>query len=601
MSDHAPGLGLPVPATLHDYGAIGNLHSVALVSRHGSIDWLCWPRFASPSLLARILDAEMGGHLAVRPEEASRSRQRYLPSTNVLETVFELPDGRSLTVTDFMPVEVGVAEPSSPRLLRALEATRGKVTVGAELRPRFNYGQEGPDWDGNDDRWIGRSSGGSVWVAAPGPLEPVGEGLGGRWTVRPGTRQFLQFGWDRPPAELEPPERLLNRTIGYWRSWVGAGRTRSSRQRSSEPPLIERSELVLKLLSHATSGAFVAAPTTSLPEWPGGTRNWDYRYVWIRDAAFSAQTLLSLGHIEEAHAYLRWITARLRESGPRPLRVLYAAHGDPDLSERTLPHLRGFLDSRPVRVGNGAADQFQLDIFGELLDAAALLAQVDPDARGEVWPELAPAAEIIAAQWAAPDRSIWEIRGPPDHYVHSKVMAWVGLDRAARLCRLNHDPAGAERWLRAAEEIRREVLSRGVDPESGVLRQAFGNARIDAANLRIPMVGFLPFDDPRIRATIERVERDLSEGPFVYRYRGADGLDGPEGSFLPCGFWLVLCLARIGEKARAHERLAGLAEAAGPLGLWPEEFDPKGRIPLGNFPQAFSHVAYLRALEALRD
>ncbi|EQD37090.1 glycoside hydrolase 15-related protein, partial [mine drainage metagenome] len=303
--------------------------------------------------------------------------------------------------------------------------------------------------------------------------------------------------------------------------------------------------------------------------------------------------------IEEAHAYLRWITARLRESGPRPLRVLYAAHGDPDLTERSLPHLRGFLNSRPVRIGNGAATQFQLDIFGELLDAAALLVRVDPEARAEVWPELAPVAEIIERRWAVPDRSIWEIRGARAHYVHSKVMAWVGLDRAAVLCRGSGDTDGARRWDHAAETIRREVLSRGVDPHGGGFEQAFGNGRIDAANLRIPMVGFLPFDDPRIRATIERVERELSHGPFVYRYRGDDGLDGPEGSFLPCGFWLVHGLARIGAKDRARERLEGLTAAAGPLGLFSEEYDPAARIPLGNFPQALTHVAYLRAREAL--
>ncbi|MHB1435464.1 MAG: glycoside hydrolase family 15 protein [Thermoplasmata archaeon] len=601
MPTDSSGRGLPDPTNLHDYGAIGNLHSVALVSRHGSIDWLCWPRFASPSLLARILDVRTGGHIAVRPSEATMSHQRYVPSTNLLETIFELPDGRSLTVTDFMPVDAGVAEAVSPVLLRALEATRGEVTVEVELRPRFNYGTETPGWFGRDDRWTGRSPSGSVWVAAPGPLAPAGDALRGRWTVRPGPRRYLEFGWGAHRPDLEPSERLQARTVDFWREWVRAGRSRRSRHWDREAPWIERSELVLKLLSHATSGAFVAAPTTSLPEWPGGTRNWDYRYVWIRDAAFSAQTLLSLGHIAEAHAYLRWITARLRESGPRPLRVLYAAHGDPDLTERTLPHLRGFLDSRPVRVGNGAATQFQLDIFGELLDAAALLARLDPAAQGEVWPELAPVAEIIEQRWSAPDRSIWEIRGPPDHYVHSKVMAWVGLDRAATLCRLSHDPSGAERWSRAAEEIHREVVARGVDPDTGALGQSFGNRQIDAANLRIPMVGFLPFDDPRIRATIERVERELSHGPFVYRYRGDDGLDGPEGSFLPCGFWLVHCLARIGEKDRARERLRGLTEAAGPLGLWSEEYDPQDRIPLGNFPQAFSHVAYLRALEALTD
>jgi GH15 family glucan-1,4-alpha-glucosidase len=601
MNRETSGLRLPVPTSLYDYGAIGNLHSVALVSRHGSIDWLCWPRFASPSLLARILDPEIGGHVAVRPREESASHQRYIPSTNLLETRFDLSDGRTLTVTDFMPVEAGVSEPTLPMLLRGLEAGGGEVTVEVELRPRFNYGAESPEWTGRGDRWIGRSPSGSVWVRAPAPLADGPEGLHGRWTLAPGVRQYLQLGWGPDAPDLGDLTRLERRTAEFWRDWVDAGRSRRTHPSDPEHPLIERSELVLKLLSHATSGAFVAAPTTSLPEWPGGSRNWDYRYVWIRDAAFAAQTLLALGHIEEAHAYLRWVTARLRESGPRPLRVLYAVQGNPDLTERTLPHLRGFLDSRPVRVGNGAATQFQLDIFGELLDAAALLVRVDPQSRSEVWPELAPVAEIIERRWADPDRSLWEIRGPPDHYVHSKVMAWVGLDRASTLCRLSDDEPGAARWRRSADEIRREVLARGVDPDHGTFRQAYGSPRIDAANLRIPMVGFLPFDDPRIRATIHRVERELSHGPFVYRYRGGDHLEGPEGAFLPCGFWLVHCLARIGERDRARGRLRGLSEATGPLGLLPEEFDPERRIPLGNFPQAFTHVAYLRALEALAE
>ncbi|EQD50836.1 glycoside hydrolase 15-related protein, partial [mine drainage metagenome] len=253
MATIAPGLGLPEPSTLHDYGAIGNLHSVALVSRHGSIDWLCWPRFASPSLLARILDTRTGGHVAIRPEGAGKSHQRYVASTNLLETHFELPHGRRLTVTDFMPVEPEVSEPTRPVLLRGLEATGGEVTVDVELSPRFNYGIEAPRWTGRDDRWSGQSPSGSVWVVSPAPLSPSGGALRGSWTVRPGDGQFLEFGWGPRRPDLEPPERLKSRTIGFWRSWVAAGRSRSSRARDPERTLIERSELVLKLLSQATS------------------------------------------------------------------------------------------------------------------------------------------------------------------------------------------------------------------------------------------------------------------------------------------------------------------------------------------------------------
>lgn len=594
-------LDLPVPSNLHDYGAIGNLHSVALVSRHGSIDWLCWPRFASPSLLARILDVSEGGYLAIRPEEPSTSRQRYLPSTNVLETRFELTDGRGLTLTDFMPVEPSVHEPRWPQLIRWIEATGGPVTVQGVVAPRFNYGEEAPRWSPGVGGWVGRARSGAVWAGMPCAASTEDGVLRGEWTVTPGTGCSVELVWGERRPDRESAEVLRDQAVDFWTRWCNGSRTRLHQLAGGWRGILERSELVLKLLAHARTGAFVAAPTTSLPEWPGGERNWDYRYVWIRDAALSAQILVTLGHLEEADAYLRWVTDRLRCVGSQPLRVLYGAHGETDLKERTIPRFRGFLDSRPVRIGNTAADQFQLDIFGELLDAAAALVRVNPAIRQEVWPSFRPVAELIERRWKEPDRSIWEIRGPPNHYVHSKVMAWVGLDRAALLSHAVGDDDEAQRWREAARTIRESVLTHGIDERSGALVQSYGRRGPDAANLRIPMVGFLPFDDPRIRATIDRVESELADGPFVHRYRGGDGIEGPEGAFLPCGFWLATCLARTGQIDRARRRFEGLMEAANPLGLLSEEYDPRGRIPLGNFPQAFSHIALLWSVEAIVD
>jgi GH15 family glucan-1,4-alpha-glucosidase len=355
------------------------------------------------------------------------------------------------------------------------------------------------------------------------------------------------------------------------------------------------------LLSHEDTGAFVAAPTTSLPEWPGGHRNWDYRYTWIRDAAFAAQALLLLDHVDEAKGFLRWVVGRLRaDPTSERLRVVYGSHGEVDLTERSLPHLAGYADSRPVRVGNAAVRQYQLDIFGELLDAAATLSVIDIEFVRSLWTEIAGVVESVARHWRTADHGIWEIRAPPRQYTHSKTMAWVALDRGVRIAgRLHVDDERVVGWAEAADRVRTTILERAYHPELHSFTQTLDGTGLDAAELRIPMVGLLPYSDPRVRSTVRRIRRELSFGPYVFRYRTTDGIPGAEGAFLPCSFWLVESLAQMGERAEAERRLDELAAVGGPLGLFSEACDSRTGQPLGNYPQALSHIALMRAVRVV--
>ncbi|MGA9839961.1 MAG: glycoside hydrolase family 15 protein [Thermoplasmata archaeon] len=584
--------------SLNDYGLIGNEKTGALVSRHGSIDWACLPRFDSPSVFARLLDRRGGGSHRVVPAEKYVSHQQYVNGTNVLATLFEFRRGVTLTVTDFMPM--GPAIGGDARIVRRLNARGAPIEVSVVADPRFDYARAVPQWWVDGELALARSGPARMSFTSPWRWLPEGLGMASAGRVEPGAPVFVQVRWGDPPPPDPTPASLLSVTDAYWRGWVSPPDAPLRRVAARWHPWVERSELVLKLLSYADSGVFVAAPTTSLPEWPGGTRNWDYRYVWIRDAAFTAQVFLLLGHLSEARAYVGWAfdrAAQLRDD--EELHTVYTLDGGEPPAEVDLPHLEGYRGSRPVRVGNAAAVQRQLDIYGEILDSALLLDRLDPAFVRDHWATIERLAQRVTTLWALPDSGMWEARGAPAHHVHSKLMCWVALDRAIQLAQQFGKSDPVDRWTRVSEEIRAAILSRGYDDTLGSFVQAFDRPGLDASALRIGLDGFLAPNDPRVVGTIAAVEKTLARGAFVRRYEGDDGIDGPEGAFLLCSFWLVESLARSGQMDRALELWNDLLDTAGPLLLFPEEYDPASRQPLGNYPQAFTHIGVLRAAFAL--
>jgi GH15 family glucan-1,4-alpha-glucosidase len=588
-------------STVYDYGLIGNEKTGALISRFGSIDWACLPRFDSPSLFARLLGRATGGFHQVAPVEPYVSHQLYVPGTNVLTTFFELRRGVSLILTDFMPMgPPGSSVGGDPRIVRRMVARGAPIPVRIESEPRFDYGRTTPEWKWAGPLAVAQHDGARASFTAPWPWSEDGNHAVAAGSVTPGAPAFAQVRWGEPPADDPTPGTLLAITDAYWRGWVSPPDAPLRRVAARWHPWVERSELVLKLLSYADSGVFVAAPTTSLPEWPGGTRNWDYRYVWIRDAAFTAQVFLLLGHLSEARAYVGWALDRAAQLGDGDeLRTVYTVDGRPPPEETELTHLEGYRDSRPVRVGNAAAHQRQLDIYGEILDSAALLEPVDPAFVRDRWPLVERLAQRTVDLWALPDSGIWEFRTRPAQYVHSKLMCWVALDRAIQLATAFGKTEPIGRWRRVADEIRATILSRGYDDGLGAFVQAFDRPVIDASGLRIALDGMLPANDPRVLSTLDAVEKHLCRGAFVQRYVGDDGIVGPEGAFLLCSFWRVESLARSGHMDRAQDLWRSLLDAAGPLLLFSEQYDPVAHLPLGNYPQAFTHIGVLRAAFAL--
>jgi GH15 family glucan-1,4-alpha-glucosidase len=587
--------------SLTDYGLIGNEKTGALVSRHGSIDWACFPRFDSPSVFARLLDRRGGGSHQLAPVERYVSHHQYVIGTNILTTFFEIRPGVALIVNDFMPMgPPGTSIGADPHIVRSLRARGAPIEVSIVADPRFDYGRSVPTWSLDEGLAIAQSGPDHMSFTSPWPWQPDNSWVVSSGRVEPNAPVFAEAQWGDPPPPEPSPHSLLAVTDAYWRGWVSPPDAPLRRVAARWHPWVERSELVLKLLSYADSGVFVAAPTTSLPEWPGGARNWDYRYVWIRDAAFTAQVFLLLGHVAEARAYVGWAFDRagaLRDD--EELRTVYTVDGATPPPETELSNLEGYRGSRPVRVGNAAADQRQLDIYGEVLDSALLLERLDPAFVRDRWSTIERLAERVTGLWTLPDSGMWEGRRAPAHHVHSKLMCWVALDRAIQLAQKFGKTEPVDRWRRVAEEIRAAILSRGFNDKLGAFIQAFDRPVLDASTLRIGHYGFLPPTDPRIVSTIAALERTLGRGPFLQRYQGSDGVDGPEGAFLLCSFWLVEALAKSGQMDSALSYWQALLDVAGPLLLFPEEFDPVSNQPLGNYPQAFTHIGVLRAAFAL--
>ncbi|MEH0402158.1 glycoside hydrolase family 15 protein [[Kitasatospora] papulosa] len=583
-----------VAGRIEDYALIGDMQTAALVCRDGTADWLCLPRFDSHAIFAGLLGTEENGFWRLgpaRPEGAeppTADRRRYRGDSLVLESEWDTPRG-TVRVTDFMPPRDG-----APQLIRIVEGVSGRVPMRSELRMRFSYGRVTPWVHKVDNRTVAVAGPDSVWLDTE--AETYGQNLTtySDFTVAPGDRIAFTISWQpshHGPPSVPEPESSLTATEEFWHDWV--------EQCTYHGPYREavvRSLITLKALTYAPTGGIVAAPTTSLPEDIGGSRNWDYRYTWLRDAAITLSSLLRTGYREEARAWREWLL-RAVAGDPENLQIMYGIAGERELGEAELDWLPGYENSAPVRVGNGAANQLQLDVYGEVTEALHLAHMTGLTRNDYAMGLQLKLIEYLEKHWEEPDEGIWEVRGPRRHFVHSKVMAWVAVDRTIKLIEAGDAEGPLERWHQLREDIHRDVCERGYDPERNTFTQSYGSRELDASLLLIPQMGFLPPDDKRVIGTIEAIQRELStEDGFVLRYptegddAGVDGLEGDEGAFLACSFWLADDLAMIGRVDEARRLFEKLLSLRNDLGLLAEEWDSRLQRQVGNFPQAFSHV-----------
>jgi GH15 family glucan-1,4-alpha-glucosidase len=596
---------------IESYGVIGNMRSAALVGLDGSVDWLCLPRFDSPSVFGAILDDRKGGRFRIAPAaDGARRKQYYWPETNVLVTRFLHPDGIA-EVEDYMPVGPG-ASPDDV-LVRRVRVVRGRLPLRLECRPAFDYARAPHELRVNEHGARFDGPGLSLGLASARPLRRDGDtnGVVGELTLGEGeSAAFVLRTLDRdaPPGRCPgtgEAEDRFRETVDYWHRWLShctyRGRWRE---------VVQRSALALKLMTYEPTGAIVAAPTASLPEGVGGGRNWDYRYTWIRDAAFTVYAFLRIGFTQEATRFMDWLRERGRERRSHcagPLQLMYAVDGRAELTEEELPHLDGYLGSRPVRIGNAAYGQLQLDIYGELMDAVYLHNKHASPVGYDAWTDLRRMADWVAANWRRPDEGVWEVRGGRRDHVYSRFMCWVALDRALRLADKRSLPANRERWLEARDAIYEEVMAKGWSERRRSFVQSYGSDALDSSLLLMPLTFFMAPDDPRMLATIDAVKAPATRGGLaadglVYRYDPADapdGLEGAEGTFNMCSFWLVEALTRAGRAdparlADARLRFEQMLGYGNHLGLYSEQTGPSGEA-LGNFPQAFTHLALISA------
>jgi GH15 family glucan-1,4-alpha-glucosidase len=583
---------------IEDHGIIGDLHTVALVGTDGTIDWFCPERFDSPSVFAAILDNVEGGHYRIAPEGAEyTTKQLYFPDTNVLITRFLTPDGVG-EVEDFMAIHRDPAH--RRRLIRRVLCVRGVMRFEVECEPRFDYARDEHETHLHPNGAVFSSPKLSLMLSSQAPLEPTERGARAGFTLSDGqSRTFVleMCAEGQVPMEVEEGDatEAFNRTVRYWRGWLA-----KSKYRGRWREMVHRSALTLKLLTYRPTGAIVAAPTTSLPEGIGGERNWDYRYTWIRDASFSIYALLRLGFIEEAGAFMSWLADRYRESAGRgdgPLQIMYGIDGRPDLEEIELSHLEGYRGSSPVRVGNGAATQLQLDIYGELIDSVYLYNKYGEPISYDDWKALSGVVEWLCENWDREDEGIWETRGGRQHFTYSRLMAWVAIERAIRMARQRGLPADVVRWLGVRDEITHQIMDRGWHAERHAFVQHYDTDVLDASVLLMPLTKFIAPRDPRWLSTLDAIGVELVSDSLVYRYNveaSPDGLRGEEGTFSICSFWYVEALARAGRVDEARLAFEKMLTYANHLGLYSEEIGPSGEA-LGNFPQAFTHLALISA------
>jgi alpha,alpha-trehalase len=589
-----------------DYGLLADCNSAALASKDGSIDWLCLPAYDSPAVFARILDPD-AGHWSVAPTGAFRSERRYLPGTLVIETTFTTETGvvRLVDAMGFAEGQRGhdLGRGAPHEVLRLVEGVEGSVELATELAPRPEYGLVKPLFRMEDGG--GRTFGGPCQIAVrsgvPASIEDAT--MRATFTVAAGERVGFGLHWaavDTGRPQACAPDRVAARiedTVEAWRSWEAEHDIYDGPHRE----LVRLSARVLKGLTYRPTGAIVAAPTTSLPETVGGERNWDYRYSWIRDSSLTLEALYIGACTDEADEFVSFMTSSAGgRAGEGSLQIMYGIRGEHDLTERELPHLRGWRDSKPVRIGNGAWGQTQLDVYGELLNSLHLYRERLGELHPEIQAFVADLADTAARRWQETDAGMWEMRGEPRHHLSSKVLCWTALDRAVKLAPALGEHAKVQEWTAERDAIRDAVLERGWSEARGAYAQSFDSDELDAAQLLMPILGFLPATDERMRATIEAIAADLTEDGLVLRYRNeeglnADGLTGEEGTFVICSFWLVSALAKAGEVERAERLFDQLAAYANDLGLLAEEIDTANGEQLGNFPQAFSHIGLITA------
>ncbi|MDQ0381232.1 glycoside hydrolase family 15 protein [Amycolatopsis thermophila] len=578
---------------IEDYALLGDLHTAALVSRAGAVDWLCLPRFDSAAGFAALLHDEHAGTWRLAPASGGpATRRSYRGDTLVLSSEWDTAEG-TVRVVDFMP-----PRRDGPDLVRIVEGVSGRVPMRMTLRPRFDYGDIVPWLRTEQGRHVAVAGPDALWLSAPVPVEHSGGAFHARFGVAPGER--AEFVLTHRPSHLprpQPPEpaRALAETEAFWTDWISRCRYRGPWEGA-----VRRSLITLKALTYAPTGGIVAAATTSLPEELGGSRNWDYRYCWLRDATFTLQALLGTGYTGEARAWREWLV-RAVAGDPADLQIMYGLDGARRLPESELPWLDGYAGSRPVRVGNAAVGQFQLDVWGEVLDGLHLVREAGVPVELDAWDLQRALLDYLEGHWDEPDNSLWEVRGPRRQFTHSKVMAWAGVDRAVHTVEDHHLDGPVEHWRALRERIHADVCAHGFDARRGTFTQSYGSSEVDAALLLIPRVGFLPWNDPRVHGTVDAVRAQLCRDGLLLRYRPGevDGLTGDEGAFLACSFWLADALhgtGRVDEARALFERLLALRND---VGLLSEEYDTRRGCQLGNTPQAFSMVGLVNAARHL--
>jgi GH15 family glucan-1,4-alpha-glucosidase len=582
---------------LEDYGVVGNLETCALIGVDGSVDWLCLPHLESPSVFGALLDKDKGGFFSVRPAGDFKSLQNYAGKTNVLETHFSNSSGAA-TITDFMPpFKKRSVWHKHQTLFRKVKCTRGTMDFSLDFKPRFNYAKSTPRFKANDTGIEAYAGKYKIFLDAnvAFQIEQKNNAVA-NFSLNAGQELWLilQYNSHRVYSAKEA-ERELRKTLSYWKNWSHKCEPETCVFAGPWHDLAVRSGLVLKLLTHGETGAIAAAATTSLPEITGGIRNWDYRFNWIRDSVFTAQALYNLGNEKEAKELFNWYKRIYKGVNIKDIQIMTGLHGEKNIPEKTLKHLSGYRDSKPVRIGNAAAKQAQLDIYGELLNIAYETNRYGESISQNDWRLLKRVVNYVCEIWKNKDAGIWEMRHKREHFVYSKVMCWVAIDRGIKIAEKKAFKAPLEQWRQEHELISKSILENGFSKKLNSFSQTYGSENLDASNLLIPMVGFLPFEDPRVQGTINAVLKHLTKESLVYRYLGDDGLPGQEGGFILCANWLIDALALSGRIREAEKLYKRLLRYASPLGLLAEEINLKTKQQQGNYPQAFSHVGLINS------